>query len=296
MSIDMPNQQSGRIFFNYVLIIFALIAVTFGVGKILFQWIDEFFVPQEELMALRSASQYEFFKLKQAIAGIIIGLPTLMLATINLRRKFRNKQLDSNNTIRSWMIYIIMSVAGVTFLFILWGLVYDVLSGEYDLKQVLRYLTVLGITGSVIGYYQSDLKDPLHNKHIFKHLLNYGLIGLMSVALVLGVFMVPSPVDAKKMKSDESTRNQINQIVNTVNEYYHTEKKLPPSLQDLIGKGMIFEEDAKNKDTNEAFSYKPLGEKSYEICGAFNFDYKGYNPKTSNKAGAYCFKREVTEY
>jgi hypothetical protein len=116
-------------------------------------------------------------------------------------------------------------------------------------------------------------------------------------AVAAGVYLLNSPSEERALRLDERRVSDLSDIADAVDLYWRRHGRLPASLDEL-----------RQEPTGVAnwyapppgppYEYRPLVEKSYEVCATFERDSAaGHRGGVSgdvwaHRAGRQCFKRE----
>lgn len=161
--VAVPRRQpylQAREAFLYLISFIALYITAFSFGALAFSFIDIWF-PDTIQQQYRDPSSTG---LRMAIASLIIAFP-LYLFMMRLLAKSAKKDPERRaSKVRKWLTYLTLVVAAGIIIGDLIAVVFSLLGGELAVRFMLKALTVFLITGSIFGYYLSDLqKDEKEN-------------------------------------------------------------------------------------------------------------------------------------
>jgi hypothetical protein len=125
--------------------------------------------------------------------------------------------------------------------------------------------------------------------------------GVVVIAAVVAAIVVEPPEQARKKRLDDRRVQDLLTIETVVNEYWKRQQKLPASLVALQTSGLKASID--DPETNVAYEYLPLSEKSYRVCANFALETgnAGRRPwpantvEWSHNAGRQCFERTLRQ-
>jgi hypothetical protein len=127
-----------------------------------------------------------------------------------------------------------------------------------------------------------------------------GLVStLVGIAVVVGLFVVGSPGEARLRRFDDRRLDDLRQMAAAVDAYEQRHQQLPPSLHDLVTEAApTFE--AKDPATGEAYGYRPIDSIAYELCATFARSSDAAerwraDPWWGHRSGRHCFRRQARE-
>ena len=86
-----------------------------------------------------------------------------------------------------------------------------------------------------------------------------------------GIFLV-APWDQRTLRFDQRRVSDLTSISRAVDEYWQETDQLPESLTDLQGRRRTYIRSVEDPETGEAYEYRVLNEKGYELCAVFTTD------------------------
>lgn len=294
-----PHPEEGTShafhFFLYLVSFLSLLFTAIGAGTILFQIINK-------NIADELGRYYNFFSdevIRFGLSALIIAAPIYFILSFLIAKYLRQSKINENSKVRKWLTYIILFLASAIIIGDLIALVNGVLDGEIIFGFILKTLTILAIAGSVLGYYLWDVRkrDMAGKKYLLNKIFAVASIAALIAVFIGGLFMVESPVEARKIKIDNQTVETLNTYRYEIENYYTQNKKLPESLGDLRNKPFLL------GGASDSITYKITGEISYELCAEFqrsNMDGSQSSGSYSlgaewkHKKGNHCFSKSVT--
>ncbi len=114
--------------------------------------------------------------------------------------------------------------------------------------------------------------------------------------IVAALWVVGSPIEARKKSADETRIQNLSEIENAVRGYRLSKHKLPATLRDVKENSYLSDSSLKDPASGEDYEYRPLGD-SFQLCATFETEGKGssgsyydYNKEFSkHPVGHYCF-------
>ena len=122
--------------------------------------------------------------------------------------------------------------------------------------------------------------------------------GLVLAAIVSAIYIEPPEAAREKRLDDRRVRDLVS-LESRVNEYWHRQKKLPRSLNDLTVAGLPGAD--VDPETSVAYQYVPTDETSYRLCATFSSasadhtrrDWPARDVAWAHARGQQCFDRNV---
>lgn len=269
----MEHKNSAKFAFFYMLSLVALVFMSVSTGMIIFQIINKHIADFIDQYGIRYSPE----QLKFAISALVISAPIYYLTTRQIFKNLFSGELDKDSGIRKWLTYLILLIASVVMIGWMIAVINSFLGGEFTLKFILKTATALGISAIIFTFYLHDIKreEVAGKKDKTIKLYLYGSLALITIAFIASLFTVESPTQARNKKLDEAIINDFNKINSAIDVYYQDNKKIPDDLNALKeNSNFLTDDDLKNPTSEEAYEYKTINEKKYELCATF---------RTSNK-------------
>lgn len=291
---------AAKIMFYYLLVLVALCFAAIGIGQILFQVINAIF-PESTYYYDGVLSQST---LRFGISSVIVAAPIYWFITHLINKELASKELDPHSAVRKWLTYLILFVSSIIVLGLLIGILNSFLNGELTIKFVLKWLTVLVISGTIFLYYLYDIRrDDFKEKGII-HIFRAVFLLLALGSLIAGFLYVDFPSEVRAQREDQTRVDRLRSITYQIDEYYRKNEQLPQQLADIT----TLPGQLKDPVTQEPFGYTIKGEDEYELCATFETSVKEQaesgapryeywvDPDFVHGAGKHCFDKEVSEY
>ena len=300
MSSD--KKDAAKFAFFYMLSLVALVFMALAAGMVIFQFINK------EILDIinQYSGSYSDSQMRFAISSLAVSTPIYYITTRQIYKNLYSGELDQDAGVRKWLTYLILLVAVVVMLGWLIAILNNFLEGEVTTKFILKALTALLISGSIFSFYLYDMKrDNVKGAKDNKiRIYFYTSLAVILIIFVTALFTVDSPAETRKKKIDNQVINNFAQIEGALNNYYHDYEKLPESMSDLQDEyGYLSNEDLQNPLTQEAYTYRALDERKYELCTVFQStnkeDIEDYDKYMSDRwlhdAGYQCLSQKVTK-
>ncbi|MGB5701500.1 MAG: hypothetical protein WBM48_01665 [Polyangiales bacterium] len=89
----------------------------------------------------------------------------------------------------------------------------------------------------------------------------------VATAVIVGLFVVGSPGDARIQKLDRRRVSDLYEIVDSVNAYWRRKESLPPDFQALSDEVHFVPHS--DPETGQLYDYRALDNGTYELCATF---------------------------
>ncbi len=286
-SSELKTTSHARDFFLHLGSMISLYAVCISFVNLLFRIINKSYPEVNKYYYWANSSEISF-----PVAVLIIVFPLFILISYLVNKSYNEDQNKKNLSVRKWLTYITLFIAGIIFTGDLIWILYKFLDGQ-DITWafILKALTVLGVSGVVFGYYISEIRDHVTIKA--RRVYTYISVVLVIASIILGFAIIGSPKNQRLAREDEQTilsmQNMQWQIIN----YWQTNGMIGESLEEM---------NIKYSDNTSSIIYNKTGEINFELCASFNSNNQGnapqYAPTSDNynwfhPEGEYCFIRRI---
>lgn len=241
------------------------------------------------------------------VATLIIFFPIFILLMWLLEKGYKTEPEKKNIGIRRWLTYITLFVAGLTLAGDLVTILYYFIDGrELTTGFLLKILSVFVVILVVFLYYISDIRNKLISVSR-KIWLGISLVIILA-SVVWGFVVLGSPRTQQLLKYDEQKMNDLQNIQNSIQNYYSTMGVLPENLVELSAQNYY----ANNIDsqTQKPYEYEKTSKTTYNLCAEFNKDSINNNGLTNvarspatlspygnvpwaHSSGRYCFNQTI---
>lgn len=240
-----------------------------------------------------------------SIASLIILSPLFIVLMRRIQNEIRIHPERAALSIRKWLTYITLFLAGFTAVIDLITLLYSFLGGALPTAFLLKALTLLTISGAAFWYFFLDLKNFWQTHKRESEYAAYGFGVLVVSSIVMGFAVMGSPTVQRDIRLDEERRAHLEQIQSQVVNYWQNNETLPETTSQLNNPlfGFVAPTDP---ETGASYEYKTTGELSFDICATFTressverkgefYPTLGLTDGTNWKhdAGRTCFTRTI---
>jgi len=294
--IQQPQQKNNSAYyaFLYIISLITLGWLAISSGIIIFQLINKY-IP-DAISGYRNC--YDSSAIRFAIASIIVASPIYYISTWKINKHLRAGELQKESNIRKWLSYLIILVSSVVIIGSLIAVIFGFLEGELTSRFLLKIVTMLVISGTVLSYYFYDIKREIITGEKDKVLKIYFIFSLIvSIAiLILAMFFVESPFNARNKKIDDKTVQNMSQTKNSIDTFVSNSDRLPNTLEELKNSRYYYPK----SETIENIDYKIISKEKYKLCADFKTSSEDddcrsfyYNEQWQHKKGYQCIEKTV---
>lgn len=243
--------------------------------------------------------------LRFAIASLIVVFPIFLLISWLLEREYVKNPAKHELSVKRWLTYITLFVAGVAIVIDVIVLLNVFLNGELALRFFLKVLAVLVVVGVVFGYYIYDLRRTVGEKRNIQKIFFWGSVVVVLASIIGGFAIIGSPATQRDLRLDRERVQDLDMIQYQILSYWQKTDELPENLSALNDPlfGFIVPEDP---ETGESYEYHALSNLSFELCAIFAKDgsevestpefsraFPGLDGNWQHGAGRKCFERVI---
>ena len=296
------NNYSAKFAFFYMLSLVALVFTSLSVGMVTFQIINRYISDSIG----RFGEGFSSDILRFAIAALIVATPLFFLISRQIYKNLFKGILAKEAGVRKWLTYFILLISSLIILGWLIGLINNYLGGELTLKFILKAIAAVIISAIAFTFYLYDIRRDkiIGQKDNVIKIYFYGSLIIIIVAFIFALLVVESPKQARNRKLDNIVLDDFDTISNGLSDYYNKNQKLPVTLEELKSEILfVDEENLQDSDTDQAYAYKAMEDKKYQLCATFrtsNVDDQDvssqfYREKWPHKAGVQCIDQSIEQ-
>jgi hypothetical protein len=159
--IAVPRRRpylSAREAFLYLVLFMTLYISAIAFGTLLFQYINRWLPDPSLGYGYSYGYDYSVDTIRSATASLIITFPIFLFLSAYLKKTLLRDPEKRSSKIRKWLTYLTLFIAAAVIIGDLITLVTNLLGGDLTLRFSLKVFTVLGISGTIFGYYLLDLR------------------------------------------------------------------------------------------------------------------------------------------
>ena len=300
----METKTSAKDFFLHLGMMVALYATGISFLNLLFRIINKAF-PEvtRNIYAWGGGSEISL-----PVATLIVAFPLFIVLSYFVYKIYTQDPAKKELSIRKWLTYITLFVAGIILAGDLVMVLYKFLDGQ-DLTAafLLKALVVLLVAGCVFGFYIQDIRDRVssHNRKVWTIIT--GVVILVSI--ILGFSVLGSPQTQRLIRYDNQKITDLQNIQWQVISYWQMNGALPANLKELEKTQQFIA--PTDTDLKKDYEYRGTDLMTFELCAKFNKENmtnqnqfqaapviygKGdiiQNSNWNHKAGRQCFSRVI---
>jgi hypothetical protein len=202
------------------------------------------------------------------VATLIIFFPIFVLLMWFLEKGYITEPEKKHLSVRRWLTYITLFIAGLVLAGDLVTVLYYFLDGqELTAGFLLKIISVLVVILSVFLYYISDIRNKLTStsRRVW---LSISLVIILG-SIIWGFAILGSPRTQQLIKYDSQKITDLQNIQWQVISYWQVNGMMPTSLSDISSAQQytIIPKDPQSKTTYE---YNKTGDMTFELCAEFN--------------------------
>lgn len=271
--VPVPRRRpylSAREAFFYLVLFATLYTSAFNTGAVLFGVLDGAFPDAMRPDVLRIASR-EF--VRGATAALLIAFPVFLFVSGLIGRAIAREPAKRGSPIRKWLTYLTLFIAALVIIGDLTFLVQRLLAGELPPRLLLKALVVLGIAGTVFGYYLGDLRgEEREGAATGRGPLWLGRLAATAVAvtIALGLFSSGSPQQARMRDLDARRVRDLRAIWAQLETERREGRDLPRSLEELAARPSAAGlQSLGDPESREPYGYRLVDSVTVELCARF---------------------------
>jgi len=261
------TQKAGpKDVFMQLLSVITLYFSAICLGSLFFQLINIYF---PDILSYSYETQSYFASLRWAVAVLVIVFPVYAWSLWFLEKEEQKNPAKRETSVRKWLFYLTVFVAGGVIIGDLIALIYNYLQGELTGRFVLKIVAVLFIAAAAFGYYLWELRHEAQEANkIGKRIFSWAVIVVVVVAVAGGFYVAGSPTAARDKKVDERRLTDLQNIQSQI-VYFWQKKNALPSILDLLTDNISGYEASVDPETGRPYEYKVLSDLKFELCATF---------------------------
>jgi hypothetical protein len=281
-------------FFLYLVTFISLGYVAFGVGNILFEFVNKLF---PDLVSFNYQATFDQGVVKFALSSLFVAAPIYFILMNKISRFLLDGRINFQSQVRKLLTYIVLFFSAGTIIGDLIALMNNFLNGDIPQRFLLKVLIIFIIAGIIFGYFLWDIrrsaiseKDALINKFSF----SASLLVVVSI-FIFGFFIIDSPSLSRDKRIDLQVVNELQSADSAIRNYFNEGGKLPEKITDLDKTNFAFQ-----AQKGSSLEYQKTAEDKFVLCA--NFVRSNENDPQENtglsfdkewrhSAGKACFDR-----
>lgn len=265
----MNTKISVKDFFLHIGAIVTFYASAIALITLLFEVIN-FAYPK-----ITNAYQYYFPSISFQVATLIVAFPLFLFLSWLMQKSYESEPALRDATIRKFLAYATLFIAGAIVAGDLITLIYTFLDGqELTTGFLLKVLALFVVAGGIFMYYLREIRNVISpgERNIWRIIALVFVVG----SIILGFSVIGSPATQRARRYDNQRVSDLQSIQWQVVNYYQSKGGIPSNLSELEDpiSGFKLPRDPK---TNEPYEYKLIGQsaKAFELCAVFDTESSG---------------------
>lgn len=272
MTTTHPSHSSVRDFFLYLGSAIALYVSAVSLLNLLFDVINAHFPDVLDYGFDPSSSS-----LRVAIATLVILFPLYIVLMRVLNNDLAKHKEKRDSSVRKWLTYVTLFLAGVAIVVDLVVLINTFLGGEVTARFIWKVLAVLVVAKSIFIYYFYDLRNYWQTNRTRARIVSVIAAVFVLASIIFAFTVVGSPKTQRLQRIDAEKVSDLQQIQWQIISYWQQKGKLPEGLDALADpiSGFVLPKDPET-NLGKAYTYAVTEKRTFEICADFNLP----TPKT----------------
>ncbi len=263
--------------------LFSFILLGIAVGALIvlcFALINRSFPEQGELLGeyMQIATAREIHR---SLASLAIAFPLYAFAMRWWITRFAGGHERSESRLTKWLTYIVLLVASMVIVCDLIAVVYSMLQGEMTTRFVLKVFVILGVAGTVFGFYLFERRAVQFAKPVPPGVFRgFGLAvtAMILLAAIAGYLSAGSPTTARSLAGDAARANDLASLSACIEHFARNRGNLPGTLEQLERASISTSCPTYDRETRQRYGYRivvasrPEGTArvgDFELCAQF---------------------------
>lgn len=202
------------------------------------------------------------------VATLIVAFPLFLLLSRLLQKAYASEPTLQEVSIRRWLSYITLFIAGGAIAVDLITVIYMFLDGQ-DLTKgfLLKVLTLLIIASGVFIYYLRNIRNMISpgERNVWR------IVSILFILISIGVGfkVIGTPAEQRAARYDNQRVMDLQNIQWQVLNYWQQKGKLPVSLADL-NDSLRGNNLSSDPVTHAQYEYTISGPLSFNLCATFS--------------------------
>lgn len=204
------------------------------------------------------------------MASIIVLLPIYLIIMWFIRRDIHRDPTRRNLWVRRWALILTLFVTGVTMAIDLITVLTTFFNGEsFTQAFLMKALLVLFVAAGVFMHFIADFWGYWDKYPSRKRSVGIGVATLAVLTIVLGFFIIGTPMQAANYRIDEQKVSDLQIIQADIVSYWQQNGKLPTDL-DQLGQPLTGGTLPSDEQTGQPYQYSIVGNLGFKLCATFN--------------------------
>lgn len=238
-----------------------------------------------------------------AIASLLVLAPLFIYLFSILEREARTNPERNRMSMRKWLTYVTLFIAGATIAGDTILVIDSFLGGELPMLFVLKVLVIFVIMGLGLVFFLLDIKNYWIQHVAHLRYFGMGILAMVLAAIVGGMLLIGSPMTQRNMRIDAQQISDLNMLSENIVQFWQRKGTLPSELvdieDDLLGISV-----PKSPEGQPPYVYNVKSDLSFELCASFltdttqdaQTDKRGFltsEMRWQHSIGKTCFSRTI---
>ncbi len=263
---------SAEFFFLSLGVLITLITSVVSLLNLIFSTLDKRFPDVLNASYGYGYASYEYESIRTALATLIIFFPVYLIVTY-FWRKFPKASLGAiDETIKKWVVYIILFLSSTVVIIDFVTLVRYFISGEITERFILKVLSTLVVAGLVGFYYIYLLRGKIESYPKSSLIFRIGAIALVLFAIFYSFSVIGSPMKQRALRLDDRRVGDLQNIQYQVINFWQQKQKLPADLVELsnpLTGSVVPVEPEFEKGMKYEYNVLDANALKFELCATF---------------------------
>lgn len=211
---------------------------------------------------------YSFPSISLQVATLIVAFPLFLFLSWLVQKSFESDPSLREASIRKWLAYITLFVAGAIVAGDLVTVIYMFLDGqELTMGFLLKVLALGVISAGIFIYYLREIRNQITPSE--RNIWRIVAVVFILASIVLGFMVIGSPASQRERRYDNQRVVDLQNIQWQIVNYWQQKETLPNTLDELRDplSGFVVPTDPATKS---AYTYKKTGPLAFELCATFD--------------------------
>lgn len=280
--------------FLHLLLVGMLFMNLIGMIQLAFLYIDRLF-------ATRTVDNYifsDYSVVRWSSSILIVCVPVFLLVSKYIYKDIRRDESLQHIWVRRWLLSFTLFAAAITIIGSLISVVYNFYNGELTASFTSKLAVLILLSIAIGAYYRWDMKRDMKKSSPLVHVAWISVSVVTLAMLIIGLVMVGTPAQYRKMQNDQTRVNDLQNIQSYVEQYYYQKSTIPTSLQELTSGSFVFTIPTDPKSGDE-YEYIATSSTTFQLCATFETDGTTTTPPGLARpydAGAYGYMPYTDEW
>jgi hypothetical protein len=258
------TRTSPKDFFLYLGVIVTLYVSAISLLRLLFETINTIFPDPLEFRGGFSSGS-----LRAAIAALIVVFPLYVFLSWYTEYDYKKHPEKREISIRKWLVYLTLFVAGITLVVDLIVLIDRFLEGDLTTRFVFKVFAVFFVSAAVFGYFIYNLRRDTGSRNNYLKVFAWGASIVVLASVVGGFFVIGSPATQRQLRFDNRRVDDLQSLQWQIIRFWQRKGNLPENLNELEDPIIGFQVPL-DPENGEIYGYEKVSDLTFKLCADFN--------------------------